>query len=481
MTVQAIDFRSRADDDAPPHLVNLEAEQAVLGAILFDNQALSQAPDGLLPEHFGEPFHQRLFEAMAARIGKGTLAEPVELSIVFKDDEAFRELGGLRYLADLTANAPGSLSAKHFGEIVIDLATRRRMVDFARALILRAQVAGTEAAADIANDAEQQISALARGVEPSDANLVEARSSAEYTMAEIDDEAENGRPRGKMTGLRCVDRRLRGLIPGKVIVIGGRPSMGKTALVRVLMYGAAGRNPHDLFGFFALEMSRRELDERALSHETFIAGDGVAYQDMASGKLDPITRKRVRDQLWKIPRNLIVDDASSLTIEHVERRVWALKRKGNLAAVAIDYLQIMDMPNIKGMNTAERVGQVTKRLKNLARAAGICIVLLSQLSRESERRDDKRPQLADLRESGSIEQDADAVLFPFREGYYVERSEPKEGTAEHTQWEQDVEILRRRMDVLCAKNRGGAVGTDRQEYFAECDAIRDAVEEGRGH
>lgn len=468
-------FRRSDEEQVLP--INIEAEQALLGAVLFDNAAYALLPDQLLAAHFCEPFHQRLFQAMADMIVKGVLAEPIVLMERFKQDPSFEELGGLRYLADLVDRAPPAANAPGYGRVVQDLAVRRSIITFAADLVGRAQSGATETAADIANDAEQAVAKIARGIEPSDANLIDARSSVEHTLNEIDDEAEVGRPKGKMTGLRCIDRRLRGLRPGHLIIIGGRPSMGKTALARVAASGCAGRNPHDLVAYFALEMDRRELDERALSEASFADGDGIAYQDLASGKLDPMSRRRLRDSSSRIPRNLIIDDASSLSVDHVRRRVWALKRQGNLVAVFIDYLQIMDMPERQGRNDAALIGAMTKELKNLARAAGICIVLLSQINRGVEGREDKRPMLSDLRESGAIEQDANAVLFPFRESYYVERAEPREGTSEHSAWQDEVEILRRRMDVICAKNRGGAVGMDRQEYFAEFDAIRDVHEE----
>ena len=197
---------------------------------------------------------------------------------------------------------------------------------------------------------------------------------------------------------------------------------------------------------------------------------------MSGDKLTPAERWILKDLTWKVPKNLIIDDSAVLTVEYVRRRVWSLKRKGPLGAIFIDYLQIMSRPNANGRNDAAVIGEMTGALKRLAREAEVCVVLLSQINRGVESRDDKRPQLSDLRESGSIEQDANAVLFPFREVYYLERAEPKPGPA-HLDWEAQVEALKRRMDVLCAKNRQGAVGTDHQEYFAEFDAVSDVREE----
>ncbi len=220
-------------------------------------------------------------------------------------------------------------------------------------------------------------------------------------------------------------------------------------------------------------MERRELDERTLSQLSHEADMAVPYQEMAGAKLEPMVRHQLRELSWKVPKNLMIDDTASVSADYIERRVWALKRKGDLAAVFIDYLQLMAVGERNGRNDAALIGEITSRLKRLARAAEIAVVLLSQINRGVEQREDKRPQLSDLRESGSIEQDANAVLFPYREVYYVERAEPKEGTAEHAAWGTNIELIRRRMDVICAKNRGGAVGTDRQEYIAECDLVRD--------
>lgn len=457
-------------------LFNLEAEQAILGCLLFENTVLNAVQD-LDARHFYEPLHAQIWALGKAMIGRRALFEVIAVYERLRDDVRLEEVGGIRYLADLVDRAPPAANAVTYAGIVHDLGLRRDLIALGHGIAASARSRQAPAFAHV-GEAERQISELAHGSAPSDANLVDARSAAEETMDEFEEEAAHGRPKGAMTGLRCIDRRLRGLRPGHLIIIGGRPGMGKTALARVAADGCAGRNPKDTVVFFALEMARRELIERALaalSHE-----DGsdisIAYQDMSGDKLDPMQRSRLRDLLWKVPKNLIIDDTSSLSVDYVERRIWALKRKGNLVAAFIDYLQIMERPAAAGRNDAAVISEMTARLKRLARDTGIAIVLLSQINRGVESREDKRPQLSDLRESGSIEQDANSVLFPFREFYYVERAEPKAGT-EHDAWETQCEMLRRRMDVLCAKNRGGAIGLDRQEYFAEFDRIVDAREE----
>lgn len=474
--VPALDLRPASNDagivGAPS---NVEAEQALLGAVLYNNEAMKLVADQITAEDFYEPFHQRLFAVMAEHVRAGRLVEPILVADELQGDKAFHELGGLGYLADLVDRAPPAANAPDYARSINDMSLRRRLISLADEIRIHAR-AGDVPASETLHGAETFITDLAKGLDPGDAHMIDARSSAEATLAEIEEEAQHGRPKGLMTGLRCIDRRLRGLRPGHLVIIAGRPSMGKTAMARQAAFGCASRNPHHQVAFFCLEMARRELDERSLSELTYRAGDGIAYQDMSGDKLTPMDRGRLRDLVWQIPKNFIMDDSPTLAVEYVRRRVWALKRKGPLAAVFIDYLQIMDRPDGKGRNDAAIIGQMTSALKRLAREAEVCVVLLSQINRGVESREDKRPQLSDLRESGSIEQDANAVLFPFREVYYVERAEPKEGTADHDKWETEVEMLKRRMDVLCAKNRGGAVGTDHQEYFAEFDAITDVRE-----
>jgi replicative DNA helicase len=452
---------------------NIDAEQALIGIVMFDNAAFG-AVSYLPADTFFEGLHRTLWSLCAELIGRGEIAEPIGMLNRLRGQASFEEMGGLRYLADLVDHAPPSMNAPAYAKAVQDSALRRSLIQFAGTIS-----AGATDAADpfeVLTHAETVLEHMVKGSAPDDASLIDARASAEVRLAEIEEEAEHGRPKGLMTGLRCVDRRLRGLRPGHLVIIAGRPAMGKTALARQVCLGAAERNPNHQFAFFALEMARSELDDRTLSEFSFRNGEGIAYQDMSGDKLSPMQRKDLRDVIWRIPRNFIIDDTASLTIDYIKRRVWALKRRGPVGAVFIDYLQIMERPPADRRNDAAVIAEMTKSLKLLARSAGVCVVLLSQINRGVESRDDKRPQMADLRESGAIEQDANAILFPFREVYYLERAEPKPASSEHLAWEQDVENVRRRMDVICAKNRGGAAGSDHQECFIEFDHIRDVRE-----
>jgi replicative DNA helicase len=464
--------------ETPPALCNMEAEHAVIGMILYDNAAMTALSGTIEPRHFYEPFHQRLFAVAQEINGRGQLVEPTLIASRFLQDEAFEELGGMRYLAEMIDVAPPTFHAPSYARAIIDMSLRRELVKACQEAIQNATHGLSLEAFDHVAEADKAITALLHGCAPDGQTLVDAKSSAFSTLDEIELEAKEGRAKGAMTGLRCFDRRMRGLRPGWLVVLAGRPSMGKTALARAAAYGCAKRNPSKKVLFFALEMSRRELDERTLSQIAFEHNDMIAYKDMSGDTLNREEMDRLRSYAHEAPDNFIMDDSTVLSMSYVRRRVLSVRRKGPIAAIFVDYLQIMDRPDAKGRNEASVIGEMTKQFKQLAREANCCVVLLSQINRGVENRDDKRPQLSDLRESGAIEQDANAVLFPYREVYYKERSPPTEDArkAEH---QDQVEAIRRDMDVHAAKVRGGAIGVDKQIYWAEYDAIYDKPEDDR--
>lgn len=455
--------------------VNIDAEQALIGCAIYDNRAFGGLDETLKPEHFFEPFHQRVWAAMAERASAGRSVELPWLLECFATDPAFQGLGAA-YFAQLIDVAPPAASAATLAETIISTHRRRQVIELGEEMCFEARQ-GDTSPYDVICEAERRLSRLVQDAAPPSVNMIDARSSVLSTLGEIRQEAQQGRSKGYMTGLRCFDRRLRGLRPGWLVVVAGRPSMGKTALARAAALGAAQRTK-DQVVFFALEMARRELDERTLSQLSHQAGEGIAYKDMNGDTLPPEDLSYLDKLAQRVPTNFIIDDSPVLSVSYVRRRVLALKRRAPVAAVFIDYLQIMDRPDAKGRNEASVIGEMTKSLKQLAREAQTCVVLLSQINRGVESRDDKRPQLSDLRESGAIEQDANAVLFPYREVYYLERSEPKDPN-KRTDWEMACAEAHRKMDVIAAKVRQGAVGTDHQTYFAEYDHIEDAPEEKR--
>lgn len=459
---------------APSMPSALEAEHALLGMILFDNAVVKNLGEGVTPDSFGEPYHARLWDMATRLIERGRLAEPTALHERLKEDPTYIQAGGLTFLADLVDKAPPSRHAPDYAARVNDAARRREII----------RIAGE--AAQAARDPEQEpftvisatdaaMSALLVAAAPDGHTLVDAHTSILATIDALRAGRASGKPRGRMTGLRCFDRRMGGIKPAKLIVIGGRPSMGKTGLCRRAALGCAQLNPDEDVLYFTLEMLRGEVDLRTLSQLSYEAGRGFKYQDIEDDydRIGPDEIDGLADLTDKVPRNLIMDDTSSLTLEYIRRRVIAHRQKRPLAAVFIDYLQIMKRPDVRnGQNDAAVIGIITADLKRLSSEAGCGIVLLSQLSRQVEQRDNKRPQLSDLRESGSIEQDADIVLFCFREHYYLTREGPARGTsdADHALRLNEVETV---MEVICAKQRGGPVGTDRQRYLAAYDVIED--------
>lgn len=460
-------------DEAPALPLNLEAEQAILGQLMYDNEVHRQVHDLITDEDFSEPFHQRLYLAIATAISAGKLAEPTTLQTGFATDPAFNEFGGFSYLFDLVDRAPPSANARAYAEQIADTAVRRRLIKMAAEAMQAARNPDQTGYAAVA-EARAALEAAERGAAPEDAMFVNAHDAAQARMDRLELEVATGKPKGVQTGLSSIDKRLGGLMPGSVIVMAGRPGMGKTALLGNVLYGAALRNPSRLFAGFSLEMDTDQLNDRALSRLTAQHDQPVSFSDIA--KVAPLTSfdlQVLHEVKGGIPRNLWLRDRAGVSVEDVARAVWAMKRRGDLAAIGIDYLQLMRRPALAGRNEASAIAEMTTALKTLAREAKIAIILLSQLNRSVEQRDDKRPMLSDLRESGSIEQDADAVLFPFREVYYLQKSEPKAGTEAHMLWEAEVALKRTVMDVIIAKNRHGSEGSEPQEYRAEIDLITD--------
>ena len=460
----------------------LEAEQALLGALLYDNGALDRI-EGLSAAHFSEPAHGRLYDLIARAVDKKQLADFTTLVPALAGDEGFQQLGGIRYLADLVDRAPPVSYVADYARTVADAGIRRDLVALGQDIAFLGREPGKRSAFECLSQVRAELEKIEAGATPAEHSMITAPEAASQVMDQMRQLAASGKRRGRMTGLRCTDRRLGGLRPGALIVVGGRPGMGKTSLARAIAHGAAVKNPDCNALFMGIEMGPEEMMQRelsALSWELAERGDfdPIQYRAMSEGALTHGDFATLQAAQSRVPANLILDDCHSLSVEDVRRKIWNLQRKRPLSVVVIDYLQLMRRPAAQGRNDATVLGEMTASLKQTARQAKTCIVLLSQLSRAVESRDDKRPQLADLRESGSIEQDADAVLFPYREGYYVERNEPKGQGPDHREWEMRVHELRTQLDVICAKQRQGPVGTDRQFFEAGFDFICDVKEEG---
>jgi len=478
--------------EAPSALApsNIEAEQALLGSVLFDNAAYERLSDQLQARHFYEPFHQRLFAVIEEYVRKGLLAEPIVLMERFKADPAFQELGGLRYFADLVDRAPPAANAADYGRVIYDLALRRDLIRIGGDIAAAAQNDAGQAAREQIESAEQQLYPLAETGSSSTGFVTfgEALTSAIENAAEAYN--RDGGLSGISTGLIDLDRMLGGLHGSDLVILAARPSMGKTALATNIAYHVAKNYAYDVLpdgsrktsnggvvAFFSLEMSADQLAARVLAEVSGVPSDRVR-----KGEIDASEFGLVRDASQEIAgAPLYIDDTGGLSIAKLAARARRLKRQQGLDLIVVDYLQLVTGGDAGGRNDnrVQEVSMITQGLKALAKELSVPILALSQLSRQVENREDKKPQLSDLRESGSIEQDADMVLFVYREAYYLGRAEPREGTPEHLTWQEEMDKVHNLAEVIIGKQRHGPIGNVKLHFNADLTKFGNLAREGR--
>ncbi|WP_435640541.1 replicative DNA helicase [Micavibrio aeruginosavorus] len=446
-----------------PH--NLEAEQGLLGALLVDNRVLERI-DFLKPAHFFHPAHQRIFEAIQRLIERGQTASPVTLKGFFETDSDLSSVGGTQYLADLASAVITVISATDYALNLYDLHLRRELIALGEDVVNDAFEQTIERDATKAIEmAENRLFILAESGDGRK-GFVTLKDSVARAI-EIADKAykTDGHVTGVTTGLRDLDEKLGGLHPSDLLILAGRPSMGKTTLATNIAFNAANRYAQTggkegaVVGFFSLEMSSDQLATRILADQAEISGDSIR-----KGKLTENDFRRFVEashRLSQVP--LYIDDTPALSIGAVRTRARRLKRQSGLGLIVIDYLQLLQGSGSRQSveNRVNEVSEITRGLKAIAKELDIPVIALSQLSRAVEQRDDKRPQLSDLRESGSIEQDSDVVMFVYREEYYLSRSEPEPGTDKHIEWQQKMEQLHNVAETIIAKQRHGPIGTVR--------------------
>jgi replicative DNA helicase len=469
-----------------PH--NLEAEQALLGSLMFDNAVFERLSDRLRGSHMYEPFHQRLFEAIEDHIRQGMLAEPTILMERFKQDPAFHEFGGLRYLADLVDRAPPAANAPDYARVIYDLALRRDLIRIGGEMIKEAPNPETPADEQI-EQAEQTLYSLAETGKPSSGFV--NFSTALAGAVEMAGEAyqREGKLAGLATRLDDLDQKLGGLHPSDLLILAGRPSMGKTALATNIAFNVArnyrweptpdgGRKTVDggVVAFYSLEMSAEQLAMRILADAS-----GVSSDKLRKGEIDSSDFGKIRDAAVEIGESpLYIDATGGLSISKLAARARRLKRmEHGLDLIVVDYLQLITTGDNSQKNRVQEVSEITGGLKALAKELSVPIIALSQLSRQVEQREDKRPQLSDLRESGSIEQDADCVMFVYRESYYLGRAEPREGSEEHLKWQEDMDRLEHQAEVVIGKQRHGPIGIVKLAFDANTTRFGNLAHDGR--
>ena len=448
-----------------PH--SIEAEQQLLGAILTNNDVYDRVASIISAQHFYDPVHARIYDVAAARIAKNNLASPVTLKAFLEDDEGLQELGGPAYLTRLAGSAISAFAVRDYAQMIYDLAIRRELIGLGQ------EIAGKAARVDVESEPKDQI--------------VEAEQAL-YTLAEqgqtdsgfqsflkaVTDAVKvanaaymrEGGLAGVSTGLLDMDKMLGGLHKSDLLILAGRPSMGKTSLATNIAFnvakaykrgatadGSEGAIDGGVVGFFSLEMSAEQLAGRILAEASEISSHKIRQGDMDEGEF-----RRFVDAAKELEAcPLFIDDTAAIPISQLAARARRLKRTHGLDLLIVDYLQL-----VRGTsdNRVQEIGEISMGLKAIAKELNIPVIALSQLSRQVESRDDKRPQLSDLRESGSIEQDADVVMFVFREEYYVEREKPSdEKLDEIAEWQERMARLHGKAEVIIGKQRHGPIGT----------------------
>jgi replicative DNA helicase len=466
--------RKPAEEPAQPYRSaphNIEAEQALLGAILVNNEALYRVSDFLEPAHFFEPIHQTIFQLCRDLVRAGKIATPVTLKTFL---DATIDIGGVtvsQYLARLAAEATTIINAEDYGRTIYDLAVRRALITVGEDMV------------NVAFDAPVDFSPRQQ-IEDAERRLYELAETGRYdggfqrfaqaltTAVDMAAHAyqRDGKLSGLATGLDDLDRMMGGLQKSDLVILAGRPGMGKTALATNIAYNIAkawqGEVKPDghtatvnggIVGFFSLEMSAEQLATRIIAEQT-----GIASSQIRRGGISEADFEKIKDysiELQHLP--LYVDETGGLSVAQLAARARRLKRQRGLDLLVIDYLQLLQGSTRRSSeNRVQEITEITTKMKALAKELNVPILALSQLSRQVESRDDKRPQLSDLRESGSIEQDADVVLFVFREEYYHKMRKPSESDREKfAQWMAEGDKVIGKAEVIIGKQRHGPTGT----------------------
>ena len=444
---------------------NLEAEQGLLGALLIDNRAMEKVIDFLKPEHFHQPAHQRLFDSIARMINRSQSATPVTLKPYFEDDELLKDVGGAQYLTELAASVVSIVNAADYGKIIYELHLRRSLISIGEEIVNESFTHDLDRdATTTIEGAEARLFSLAESGDMK-GGFATLRDSV-LTAIEIAEKAykTDGHVTGATTGLRDMDGKLGGLHPSDLLILAARPSMGKTTLaVNIAFnsaerYAATGGKEGAIVGFFSLEMSSDQLATRILAEQSGISGDAIRKGNIQESDFRRFVE--ASQKLSQVP--LYIDDTPALSISAVRTRARRLHRQHGLGLIVVDYLQLLrGNGSRQGVeNRVLEISEITRGLKAIAKELQSPVIALSQLSRAVEQREDKRPMLSDLRESGSIEQDSDVVMFIYRESYYLERTQPDmEDPQKFSQWQERMDRAHNKADIIVAKQRHGPIGT----------------------
>ncbi len=480
-----------------PPPVNYEAEQALLGAILENNHAFERVAEFLHPEHFADAAHGRIYQACGKLIERGQQANAITLKAHFDQDEALAEVGGSQYLAKLQSSTVTIINAADYGRTIYDLYLRRELIELGEEVVNDAFGQDLEVTAtDQIETAEQKLYSLAEsgqtegGLTTFKSAVIEAVNMVQAALQ------RDSHVAGVATGFKDLDKLLGGLHYSDLIVLAGRPGMGKTALATNIACSAATarrkeKGPDgsevetpEVVAFFSLEMSAEQLATRIIAEAAGVRSDAMRRGEIRDDQFDKIFE--TSRALHTLP--LFIDDTPALTIGALRTRARRLKRQQGLSLVVVDYLQLMQgTAGLRSENRVQEVSEITRGLKAIAKELNVPVLALSQLSRQTEQRDDKRPQLSDLRESGSIEQDADVVMVLYREEYYLAREKPSQRANEkdddferrRARYEERKKEARNKAEVMVAKQRHGPIGNVNLHFQGEFTRFHDLADDDR--
>ena len=446
---------------------NIEAEQALLGSVLVNNDILDEVSNYINNEKFYDPGHKKIYKIIEELNAKGMIANPITIKNFFENDnqDSLKDVGGSEYLVKLTRFSSSTRQAIQYSKIIHENYVKRELISISEEITSSSSNDDIDKTAeDIIEDAEKLLFDLAERGSFSQ-SFVKFNHALDKTieMATLAMKSDGGLV-GVPTGLTDLDEKLGGLHKSDLVIIAGRPSMGKTALATNIAYNAA-KNIQSLekkssVAFFSLEMSSEQLSTRILSEQARISSS-----EIRRGKASEETLNRYIEtsrNIYDLP--LYIDETPAIAISTLSNRARRIKRLFGLKLIVVDYIQLMRTNSNRMDGRVQEISEITQGLKALAKELNVPVVALSQLSRAVEQRDDKIPQLSDLRESGSIEQDADVVLFVYREQYYLEKKEPKQGSIEHAEWQSKMSDIHGLASLIVGKHRHGSTGTVHVEF-----------------
>ena len=451
---------------------NIEAEQSVIGSILVMNEIFDEMSTIISSINFYDPMHQKIYNAIESLIYKGMLANPITLKNYFEDEKD--DLNVPEYLVKITKFSTSKRQTIEYSKIIYDMFVRRELIKISEQTIDSAKINDLDTNGQtIIENSERLLFDLAEKGS-FNSSLVKFDNAMKQTIEMASAAYKNeGGIVGVPTGLRDLDDKLGGLHRSDLIIIAGRPSMGKTSLATNIAFNAA-RHIQDSgkkssIAFFSLEMSSEQLSTRILSEQARIASNDIRRGRISDEQFDQFleTSKNIAE----LP--LFIDETPAISIAAMSNRARRIKRLHGLDMVVVDYIQLMRGTTYNKDGRVQEISQITQGLKAIAKELGIPVVALSQLSRQVEQRDNHKPQLADLRESGSIEQDADVVMFVYREGYYLSRTEPREATVEHAEWQAKMNEVAHLAEIIIGKQRHGPIGKVTLEFEERFTKFKD--------